>query len=248
MLSGDRKLKKIALKTRYLREELYDVEEEFERHGWQLQRAVIELFARIGETKALGMSEPNTQQDTSGPIPTPAPEPESEPAVVTSWQKNLFRKIAAKTHPDSLVNADLSEREKSERAQMFIDSRRALTAADGMKLIGIAAELDIDTDDAPVEEQVSSMESLAADLENRISEIKKTAAWFWGEGHRQEMLIHIANVKGMKSPSTDIINGVLAWVDGGFIGGVATTVVQEPERRRARSTRKIGERPERIIR
>lgn len=241
MSSGDRKIKKIALKTRYLREELYDVEEDFDRHGWQLQRAVVELFARAGEAEKLGINDPDTQP----PIPD-APEAESAPA--TPWQKSLFRKIASKTHPDSLINADLSDREKSERTQMLIDARRALNAGDGMKLIGIAAELDIDTDDAPIEEQVSSMEHLAADLENRISELKKTAAWAWGEGHRREILIHVANIKGMKTPSMNIIDSVLAWVDGGFIDGIAKTVIQEPEKRRGRSTRKVGERPDKIIR
>lgn len=242
MSSGDRKLKKIALKTRYLREELYDVEEIFDRSGWELQRAVIELFTRAGASDLLGL---NSQPEGS---PEPPKVEEEEPATATPWQKSLFRKIAAKTHPDALVKMDLSEKERAERTRMLIDAKQALGKADGTKLIGIAAELDIDTDDAPIEEQVESMERLAADLESRINELKGTAAWAWGNGHRREILIHIALVKGIQSPDPSMIDDILAWVDGGFTGGIANVVVQEPEQRRARPTRKVGERPEKINR
>lgn len=241
-VGGDRKLKKIALKTRYLREELYDVEETFDRNGWELQRAIIELFTRAGSIGSLGLGDGEDQQQESTAVEEP------EPVEAAPWQRSLFRKIAAKTHPDALVKLDLSEKERSERTRMLIDAKQALGRADGNKLIGIAAELDIDTDDAPVEEQVESMEKLAADLENRISEIKRTAAWFWGCGHRREILVHVAAVKGMTSPDMALIDSVLAWVDGGFKDGVANIVVQEPEQRRSRPTRKVGERPERINR
>lgn len=243
MSAGNRAVKKIALKTRYLKEELYDVEEAFDRRGWELQRAVIELFTRAEQVEKLGLG-----SGESAPSSTEPEQDEPEPAAASPWQRSLFRKIAAKTHPDALVKQDLSDKEIAERTKMLIDAKQALGKADGAKLIGIAAELDIETDDAPIEEQVASMERLAAELEGRISEIKKTAAWFWGEGHQREILIHVASVKGFKDPSIELIDSVIAWVAGGFVGGVANVVVKEPEQRRARSTRKVGERPEQISR
>lgn len=242
MSAGNRAVKKIALKTRYLKEELYDVEEAFDRRGWELQRAVIELFTRAEQVEKLGLG-----SGENAPSATPEQD-DSEPTTASPWQRSLFRKIAAKTHPDALVKQDLSDKEIAERTKMLIDAKQALGKADGAKLIGIAAELDIETDDAPIEEQVASMERLAAELEGRINEIKKTAAWFWGEGHQREILIHVANVKGFNNPSIELIDNVIAWVAGGFVGGVANVIIKEPEQRRARSTRKVGERPEQINR
>lgn len=241
--TGNRAVKKIALKTRYLKEELYDIEEAYERRGWELQRAVIELFTRAEQVEKLGLG-----SGESNPIPDTSQQDEPELAAASPWQRSLFRKIAAKTHPDALVKQDLSDKEVSERTKMLIDAKQALNKADGAKLIGIAAELDIETDDAPIEEQVASMERLAAELEGRINEIKKTAAWFWGEGHQREILIHVANVKGFNNPSIELIDSVIAWVADGFVGGVANVTIKEPEPRRARSTRKVGERPEQINR
>jgi hypothetical protein len=245
MSRGNRAVKKIALKTRYLKEELYDVEEAFDRRGWELQRAVIELFTRAGHFEKLGIG-----GGGESPSQPQQEEKEQEPEAVAAspWQRSLFRKIAAKTHPDALVKQDLSEKEIAERTKMLIDAKQALGSADGAKLIGIAAELDIETDDAPEEEQVASMERLAAELEGRIAKIKRTAAWFWGEGHRREILVHVSSTKGFLNPSIELIDSILAWVDGGFMGGVASVIVKEPEQRRARSTRKVGERPERISR
>ena len=242
MSTGSRAVKKIALKTRYLKEELYDTEEAFDRRGWELQRAVIELFTRAGHFEKLGIG-------SGEEVPQQQQQEEQEPETVASpWQRSLFRKIASKTHPDALVKQDLSDKEVAERTKMLIDAKQALIKADGAKLIGIAAELDIETDDAPVEEQVASMERLAAELEGRINEFKKTAAWFWGEGHQREILIHVANVKGFKDPSIELVDNIIAWVAGGFVDGFANVTVKEPEPRRARSSRKVGERPEQINR
>jgi len=83
--SPDRRLKKASLKASYLREELYDMEEEFDRRGWELQRAVIEILARSGELhsraeSAKTTSSQNSEQDAS--------QDEAAPA----WQKNYIER------------------------------------------------------------------------------------------------------------------------------------------------------------
>ena len=142
MSTGNRAIKKIALKTRYLKEELYDTEEAFDRRGWELQRAVIELFTRAEQVEKLGLG-----SGESNPTPNASQQDEPEPAAASPWQRSLFRKIAAKTHSDALVNQDLSDKEIAERTKMLIDAKQALNKSDGAKLIGIAAELDIEIDD-----------------------------------------------------------------------------------------------------
>ena len=241
-MGEDRRLKKLSLKIGYLREELYDIEEEFDRRGWQLQRAVIELLARSGE-----LLQRAQEAGTQAKQGSSAEEPEEEEAVPT-WQRKLFRKITSKTHPDALLHEELSERERVERAKMFQDARKALEKREGGRLLEIAAELDINVEDAPVEEHIVSMERLVVDLESRMSQIRTTAAWVWGEGKRKEILNHVARVSGWSGSDPALIDAVIAWVDAGFVGGMATYSPPEPEPRRFRSTRKVGERPQKMIR
>jgi len=242
MSNGDRKLKKLSLKISYLREELYDLEEEFDRRGWQLQRAVIELLSRSGEL--LKQPQQNKSQSTDGEEDTSS----EADAEIPAWQRKLFRKISMKTHPDALLREELSERERIERSKMFQNARSALEKREGGRLLEIAAELDIDIEDAPVDEHIASMERLASDLEDRMSQIKGTAAWVWGEGKQREILDHVARVSGWSGKNPNLIDDILAWVANGFIGGQMTYDLPEPETRRVRNRRKPGERPQKMLR
>ena len=240
-VSVERRLKKAALKMSYLREELYDIEEEFDRRGWELQRAVIELLARAGELQErASAAAANSKDSTDGEKP--------EGSAAPAWQKKLYRKITSKTHPDSLLHQELSEREIVERSKMFMDSRIALEKQDGGRLLEIAAELDIDVEDAPIEEHLASMERLALELETRTSQIKSTAAWVWGEGKKREILNHVARVSGWSGVDPGLVDTIIEWVSSGFTGGVATYSPPLPQSRSARPSRKVGERPQKTIR
>ena len=241
---SDRRLKKLALKIGYLREELYDLEDEFDRRGWQLQRAVMELLARSGELVVQRASTTPTQQDSS-----PEDEANDENNQRPAWQRKLFRKISSKTHPDALLREELSEREQVERAKMFQDAHKAMQKGDGGRLVEIAAELDIEIEDAPMEEHINSMERLATQLESRMQEIKRTAAWVWGEGKRREILDHVGRVSGWSGSPAGLVDDIIAWVDAGFVGGLDSySLPAPPEARRVRGTRKVGQRPERMLR
>ncbi len=242
-MGEDRRLKKLSLKIGYLREELYDIEEEFDRRGWQLQRAVIELLARAGELL------PRSQAAQSSTNQGHASEDEEEGQESTpTWQRKLFRKITSKTHPDALLREELSERERVERSKMFQDAKNALEKREGGRLLEIAAELDIDVDDAPIEEHIASMESLSRDLESRISQVKTTAAWIWGEGKKREILNHVARVSGWSGNDPNLVDEIVQWVDSGFMNGLSTYDLPKPESRRVRPSRKPGERPEKMLR
>jgi len=241
IIPAERRLKKATLKMSYLREELYDLEEEFDRRGWELQRAVIELLARAGELL------PRAEQAQSS-VKGEGESSQEEETTVPSWQKKLYRKITAKTHPDALLREELSERERIERSKMFLDSRSALEKKDGGRLLEIASELDIDVEDAPVEEHLASMERLATELETRMNQIKSTAAWVWGEGKKKEILNHVARVSGWSGSDQGLIDAVIDWVNSGFTGGVATYSPLPPQSRSVRPSRKVGERPQKMLR
>lgn len=244
--SVDRRLKKLALKIGYLREELYDLEEEFDRRRWQLQRAVMELLARASEL-APQPSEHAASENSQESV-TDIAEDDQAPQQAT-WQRRLFRKISSKTHPDALLKEDLSERERLERAKMFQDAREALQKGDGGRLMEIAAELDLEIEDAPVDEHIASMERLSSELEQRMQEIRKTAAWVWGEGHRREILNHVGRISGWSGSPDSLIDDIITWIDSGFVGGVMSySPPPPPDTRRSRSTRKVGQRPERLTR
>lgn len=247
-MSAERQLKKMALKTRYLREELYDTEEEFDRRGYQLNRATMELLARAGQLFPPKREEVQQGSSSSTVSGSEDPTEEDQAVLASPWQKKLFRKISMKTHPDAVLREDLSEREKQERAKMFQDAKAAFESADGTKLLEIATELDIDIDEVPVEEHVASMERLALSLEERMGKIRQTVAWIWGEGKRKEILSHVCKLMGWTGSDQSLLDAVIAWVDAGFVGGVSTYTVPEPERRRGRPVRKIGVRPEKMAR
>lgn len=131
---------------------------------------------------------------------------------------------------------------------MFKDAHEALQKGDGGRLMEIATELDLEIDEAPIEEHVASMERVSVELETRMSDIKRTAAWVWGEGHRREILDHVGRVSGWSGNPPNLIDEIIAWVDAGFRGGVDSyTPPPPPETRHARA-RKVGQRPERLLR
>lgn len=243
---SDRKLKKLVLKTRFLKEELYDIEEEFERRSYELRRAIIELLARSGELVNRTNQSPPATQDINS-----KQEPDIENEQAPNWQKKLYRKIATKTHPDALLRDELSEKERVERAKMMIDASKAIEKRDGIRLLEIATELDIDIDDAPIEEHILGMEKHAVDLESRINQIKGTAGWVWGETSgigKIKILSHTARASGWSGDPESLLNEILTWVADGMQNGVAGFTPPPPEPRKMRPTRKMGERPQKIER
>lgn len=242
----DRKLKKLVLKTRFLKEELYDIEEEFEKRSYELRRAIIELLARANELVNRQLQPQQDQRQSDESI-----DGEAEAVQAPPWQKKLYRKIASKTHPDALLRDELSERERVERAKMMIDASKAIEQRDGVRLLEIATELDIDVDDAPIEEHIQGMEKHAVDLETRINGIKQTAGWAWGEVNDEgklKILTHTARVSGWSGGPQALPGEILLWVHGGMADGIAGFTPPPPEPRKMRPTRKMGERPQKIER
>jgi hypothetical protein len=242
----DRKLKKLVLKTKFLKEELYDIEEEFDRRSYELRRAIIELLARAGELIARPTSQSEAPADEGQ-----KQEGDAENIQAPAWQKKLYRKIAAKTHPDALLRDELSEKERVERLKMMIDASRAIEKRDGVRLLEIAAELDLDVDEVPLEEHVLGMEKHASDLERRMGEIKQMAGWAWGDVNdagKLKILAHTARVSGWSGNPDHLPVEIISWVSGGMVDGIAGFTPPPPEPRKIRSTRKIGERPQKPVR
>jgi hypothetical protein len=81
-----------------------------------------------------------------------------------------------------------------------------------------------------------------------MNQIKSTAAWVWGEGKKREILNHVARVSGWSGENPGLVDEVVDWVNAGFTGGVATYSPPPPQSRSVRPSRKVGERPQKMMR
>lgn len=202
--NDDRKLKKLSLKVRYLREELNDVESEFDRRDREFNIVVNEFMSRAGLAHAMNQR----------PAPPEVDETINEDdKSVSPWQRKLFRKISSKTHPDALLHDEMSDRQREERVLMFRDAHEALQRGIGGKLIEIAADLNIEINDVPAEEHIRSMDQLANELESKAKSLKSTAAWIWGDGQRREILAYAMRLNGWSGAPESLIDDVIEWMD-----------------------------------
>lgn len=107
-------------------------------------------------------------------------EPESEEEVEGSLRdediKNIFKKIALKTHPDRL--RDLNEEEKEEMTEMYKAAAAASKDNDGGSLLEIAYELGIDIDLEPQKEEKWLKEKIEK-LNGEIANIEHDVRWIW---------------------------------------------------------------------
>ena len=107
-------------------------------------------------------------------------EPESEEEVEGSLRdediKNIFKKIALKTHPDRL--GDLNEEEKEEMTELYKTAAAASKENDGGALLEIAYELGIDIDVDPQKEGEWLKEKINK-LNAEIANIEHDVRWVW---------------------------------------------------------------------
>tara|TARA_R100000808_G_C2150877_1_gene159770 strand:+ start:2425 stop:3102 length:678 start_codon:yes stop_codon:yes gene_type:complete len=90
--------------------------------------------------------------------------------------RDLFKKIAIKTHPDKLKDEDEDEIEVL--TELYKEAANAAELGDGMALLEIAYELGISIKiDATKETEWLSSKILM--LQEDISEIKSTVEWIW---------------------------------------------------------------------
>ena len=114
----------------------------------------------------------------------PEPEENITPEVPDSDEvfgkdkdlKELFKKIALKTHPDKLRNLDEEEREY--RISLYKDAANAVKKGDGATLLEIAYELSV-VFNIDADKEVKWLNKKIQNLEHKMMEIKQTAEWIW---------------------------------------------------------------------
>jgi rRNA maturation endonuclease Nob1 len=99
--------------------------------------------------------------------------------------KNLFKKIALKTHPDKL--RDMDDDEADALTELYKEAAGAAEVGDGMALLEIAYELGIKVDIDPAKE-TEWLSKKVLMLQEDISEMKNTAEWIWGHSDGSERM------------------------------------------------------------
>ena len=97
--------------------------------------------------------------------------------------RDLFKKIAIKTHPDKLRDRD--EDEIDYLTELYKDAASAAEVGDGMTLLEIAYELDIKVKIDP-EKEIEWLKKRISLLKETVSEMKNTAEWIWGQSDGDE--------------------------------------------------------------
>ena len=97
----------------------------------------------------------------------------------------LFKKIALKTHPDKL--SDVDEDDAEYLIELYKEAANAAEIGDGMSLLEIAYELDINVKINPKKE-IKWLNRKIDSLGDSIEEIKQTAEWIWYHSSGSERL------------------------------------------------------------
>jgi hypothetical protein len=97
--------------------------------------------------------------------------------------RDLFKKIALKTHPDKLL--DKEEDEVEHLTELYKDAASAAEVGDGMTLLEIAYELGIPVKIDP-EKEIEWLHKKIEMLKGTVSEMKNTAEWIWAHSDGSE--------------------------------------------------------------
>jgi len=90
--------------------------------------------------------------------------------------RELFKKIAIKTHPDKLKDVDGSEREY--KINLYKEAANAVKSGDGASLLEIAYELSVQFK-VDKDKEISWLNRKNKELDQSILNIKQTAEWIW---------------------------------------------------------------------
>jgi len=90
--------------------------------------------------------------------------------------RELFKKIALKSHPDKLRDSNDEEREY--RTSLYKDAANAVKNGDGATLLEIAYELGV-VFNIDADKEVKWLNKKIIDLEQSILQMKQTAEWIW---------------------------------------------------------------------
>jgi len=185
------KIKKTRLGFQLKKAELFEMEitlddaiEEFnDRFETGRKNNIVEPEgSEDGDEESQEMIEAEPEEEEEEYVPEPEEnitpdEPDSDEVFGKDKDlKELFKKIALKTHPDKL--RDLDEEEREYRISLYKEAANAVKKGDGATLLEIAYELSV-VFNIDADKEVKWLNKKIQELEHKMMEIKQTAEWIW---------------------------------------------------------------------
>ena len=174
--------KLLELKRKKLQQQILYLRTELEETEWIFQDCLKEFDVEFRKY----FKDPTEKK--KGDVTSKPPEydiPENDVNMV-------FKKIAKETHPDKLINKDISDEEYDAKIDMYKEAQRSVKNRVWSKVVEIAKELGIDISDIKNDDSEYLKESVKR-LTEKIKQLKTTYAWKWGNTPDQEKEI----MKGM---------------------------------------------------
>lgn len=181
------KQKKLLLGYSYYSMELREIEEICEELEKDIRNVMEEKYPDYYKTP-----EPETKKkNNKDQVKDIVEEEIIETEIKTNNKnlKNIYRKIAIKTHPDK----------NTEYSSYFEEAAAAYAEKDVGKILQIAGELNISLPELS-NETIQTLENNIQDLKTKINEKKNTTAWAWylakNDEEKDNILKYIIKSKG----------------------------------------------------
>ena len=174
--------KLLELKRKKLQQQILYLRTELEETEWVFQDCLREFDVEFRKY----FKDPTEKK--KGDVTSKPPEYDIPEVDVNM----VFKKIAKETHPDKLINRDISDEEYDAKVDMYKEAQRSVKNRDWSKVVEIAKELGIDISDIKNDDSEYLNESVKR-LTEKIKQLKLTYAWKWGHTQDHEREI----VKGM---------------------------------------------------
>ena len=174
--------KLLELKRKKLQQQILYLRTELEETEWVFQDCLKEFDVEFRKY----FKDPTEKKKKD--ITSEPPEYDIPATDVNS----VFKKIAKHTHPDKLINQNISDEEYDAKVDMYKEAQLSVKNRDWSKVVEIAKELGIDISDIKSDDSEYLKESVKR-LTEKIKQLKLTYAWKWGHTQDQEKEI----VKGM---------------------------------------------------
>lgn len=246
-----RAIRKLLHKLAFVSEEHEEAAEMSDKGKWELNLAVLEIFARAGINVPVPEGLKNAAERTDDNNGAESPENDNEfpkhPHDVDI--KRLHRKISLISHPDRHVGEPDDVVFANEK--IFKEASHAAQEGDIVKLIEIADSIGVDLD-IDVDAAVSCLNEKIDEISRDVASIKRTPYYAWVENKsrddiRSHMLGTIVASMGHKAGSAHL-RDVLEWVKAGCPGGSLYSSPDKPRRTKPFPPRRPGTRPPKIQR
>ena len=166
-------VKKLWLKYEYHTLELEETQLEFKKRKAEFEFAFRKKYDKLPVAQKTTIDCLLSEQESAKPPPQP---PSSAKRPEDDSTHGLFKEVAKHTHPDKYATRD--EETRLEKAATFKRAKALADKGDWFGLYKVAQELGIDVPE-PTEEECESVEKSIRQMQEKVQEMLKTAAWKW---------------------------------------------------------------------